>query len=77
MIIILGIAKDSPASRAGVQAGDIFRKLNGKSVETLPEVLAVVESSTIGQAIPLELMRGKNIVTVNITPAEFPKMRDE
>ncbi|MCX5964448.1 MAG: trypsin-like peptidase domain-containing protein [Cyanobacteria bacterium] len=76
-VIILGIAKDSPASRAGVQAGDIFRKLNGKSVETLPEVLAVVESSTIGQAIPLELMRGKNIVTVNITPAEFPKMRDE
>jgi len=76
-VIILGIAKDSPASRAGVQAGDIFRKLNGKSVETLPEVLALVESSTIGQAIPLELMRGKTVVTVNITPAEFPKMRDE
>ncbi len=76
-VIILGIAKDSPASRSGVQAGDIFRKLNGKSVETLAEVLAAVEASTIGQAIPLELMRGKTVVTVNITPAEFPKMRDE
>ncbi len=76
-VIILGIARDSPASRAGVQAGDIFRKFNGKSVETLAEVLAAVESSTIDQAIPLELMRGKTVITVNITPAEFPKMRDE
>lgn len=76
-VIILGIARDSPASRAGVQAGDIFRKLNGKSVETLAEVSAAVESSTIDQAIPLELMRGKTVVTVSITPAEFPKMQDE
>lgn len=76
-VIILGIAKDSPASKVGVQAGDIFRKLNGKPVETLPEVLAVVESSTIGQSIPLELMRGKTVITVNITPAEFPRMQED
>jgi S1-C subfamily serine protease len=71
-VIILGIAKDSPASRAGVQAGDIFRKIKGKSVETLAQILAVVESSTIGETVPLELMRGKEVVTVNVTLAEFP-----
>ena len=76
-VIILGISKDSPASRSGVQTGDIFRKLNGKSVETIAEVSAIVESSTIGQAIPLEVMRGKNVVTIDITPAEFPKKQDE
>ena len=76
-VIILGIAKDSPASRSGVQTGDVFRKLNGKSVETIAEVLAIVESSTIGQALPLEVMRGKNVVTIDITPAEFPSKQDE
>jgi S1-C subfamily serine protease len=70
-VIILGIAKDSPASRAGVQAGDIFRKIKGKSAETLDQILAVVESSTIGETIPLELMRGKEVVTLNVTLAEF------
>ncbi len=71
-VIILGIAKDSPASRAGVQAGDIFRKIKGKPVETLAQILAVVERSTIGETIPLELMRGKEVVTLNVTLAEFP-----
>jgi S1-C subfamily serine protease len=70
-VIILGIAKDSPASRAGVQAGDIFRKIKGKPVETLDQILAVVESSTIGETVPLELMRGKEVVTLNVTLAEF------
>ncbi len=71
-VIILGIAKDSPASRAGVQAGDIFRKIKGKPVDTLAQILAVVESSTIGETVPVELMRGKEVVTLNVTLAEFP-----
>jgi S1-C subfamily serine protease len=76
-VIILGIAKDSPASRAGVQAGDIFRKIKGKSVETLAQILAVVESSTIGETVPLELMRGKEVVTIDVTLAEFPSQPAE
>jgi S1-C subfamily serine protease len=41
-------------------------------VETLAQILAVVESSAIGETVPLELMRGKEVVTVNVTLAEFP-----
>jgi S1-C subfamily serine protease len=72
-VIILGIAQDSPASRANLQPGDIFRKVKGQSVASVAEVLAVVESSTIGDLVPLELLRGKDVVTIEVKLAELPK----
>lgn len=76
-VIILGIAKDSPASRAGVQAGDILLKIQGQSVTTVAEVLSKVENSTVGQALPLELLRGKETLTIAVTLAEFPNQTEE
>lgn len=76
-VIILGIAKDSPASRAGVQAGDILLKIQGQPVTTVAEVLSKVEISTVGQALPLELLRGKETLTIAVTLAEFPNQTEE
>ncbi len=72
-VIILGIAKDSPAAKADLQPGDIFKKIQGSPVQSSSEVQAKVEASTIGQPLPIEILRNGQTLTLDIRPAEFPK----
>ena len=72
-VIILGIAKDSPASKANLQPGDIFKKIDGKSIETSTDVQSKVEASQIGQPLTIEILRDSKILSLELRPAEFPK----
>lgn len=46
--LIVKIEKDSPAEKAGLQAGDIIQKVNGKGVtaHTMPRMIAVMPADT-------------------------------
>ncbi len=72
-VIILGIAKDSPASKANLQPGDIFKKIDGKPIETSTDVQSKVEASQIGQLLTIEILRDGKILSLELSPAEFPK----
>ena len=72
-VIILGIAQDSPASKANIQPGDIFKKIDGKSIETTLDVQSKVEASQIGQPLTIEILRDGKILSLELRPAEFPK----
>ena len=72
-VIILGIAKDSPASKANLQPGDIFKKINEKSIETSTDVQSKVEASQIGQPLTIEILRDGKTLSLELRPAEFPK----
>ena len=72
-VIILGIAKDSPASKANLQPGDIFKKIDGKPIETSTDVQSKVEASQIGQPLTIEILREGNLISLELRPAEFPK----
>jgi S1-C subfamily serine protease len=75
-VIILGIAKDSPAAKADLQPGDIFKTIQGQAVQSSSEVQAKVEASTIGQPLPIEILRDGKIMAIELRPAEFPKQDD-
>lgn len=72
-VIILGVAKDSPALKANLQPGDIFKKIDGKSIETSTDVQSKVEASQIGQPLTIEILRNGNSLSLELRPAEFPK----
>ena len=72
-VIILGIAKDSPASKANLQPGDIFKKINEKSIGTSIDVQSKVEASQIGQPLTIEILRDGKTLSLELRPTEFPK----
>ncbi len=76
-VIILGIAKDSPAAKANLQPGDIFKTIQGKAVVSSSEVQAKVEASAIGQPLPIEILREGKTIRLDIRPGEFPSQQDE
>ncbi|WP_442923267.1 HhoA/HhoB/HtrA family serine endopeptidase [Microcoleus sp. A2-D3] len=71
-VLVLGIAKDSPAAQAGIRVADVIKKINGAEVSDAGSVQQIVEKSTVGSDMQLELNRGGQPVTVAVKAGAFP-----
>jgi len=71
-VLVLGVAKDSPASQAGVRVADVIKKINGAEVSDAGSVQQIVEKSTVGSNMQLELNRGGQPVSVAVKAGAFP-----
>lgn len=71
-VLILGIAKDSPAAQAGVRLADVIKKINGTEVTDAGSVQQIVENSKVGNDLQLELSREGKPVTVAVKAGAFP-----
>ncbi|MCY7382674.1 MAG: PDZ domain-containing protein, partial [Microcoleus sp. CAN_BIN18] len=74
-VLVMGVAKDSPASQAGVRVADVIKKINGSEVSDAASVQQIVEKSTVGKDMQLELIRGGQPVTVAVKAGDFPAVQ--
>ncbi|MDR3641493.1 MAG: RIP metalloprotease RseP [Humidesulfovibrio sp.] len=61
------VLPESPAMRADIRAGDNVLKVNGRSITFWDDLTQQVQASE-GNAITLEIKRGKEVVTATVTP---------
>jgi Do/DeqQ family serine protease len=71
-VVIFGVAKGSPAAAAGMKRGDVIVKMNGQDVKTADEVQAIVDRTTVGQVVKVDVNRSGQNVTLDVRPDEFP-----
>ena len=71
-VVIVGIARPSPAASAGLKAGDVIQTVNGRSIKTADDVQQAIEASKIGTSLPIQVNRNGQNVTLSISPASFP-----
>ena len=71
-ILIAKIARNSPAAQGGMKPGDVLKKVGGKSVENAEQVQQIVEGSTIGSDLSIEVNRNGQSVTITVKPGAFP-----
>jgi Do/DeqQ family serine protease len=71
-VLIIGVAPNSPAQRAGLQPGDIIRKVAGQPVKSAGEVQKQVESSQVGGALEVEVARQGRVQAFQVRPGAFP-----
>jgi S1-C subfamily serine protease len=71
-VLIVQIAKNSPAFQAGLKPGDIILKVGEAKVETATDVQEQVELSRIGQTLQLEIDRQQKTEIIAIRPGAFP-----
>jgi serine protease Do len=55
--LVTGVARGSPAERAGVRRGDLISKAAGHAVNTARDVFGIVERATPGEDLALEVWR--------------------
>jgi serine protease Do len=72
-VVVGRVFDDSPASRAGLQAGDIVTALGGKSVKTRRELQTVVARLPLHRPIDVTLLRDGKAMVVPVTIEEQPK----
>jgi len=64
-----GVRDDSPASKAGLKAGDKIVKMAGRDVKNVYDYTYALGEMKAGQEYEVEIVRGSERLTLKITPA--------
>jgi serine protease Do len=84
-VMIGGVLADSPASQAGLRAGDLLVRLNGTPVdvrfdEQMPDFMSLVTSLPLGKEVAAVVRRNGGEKTLRLVPVErgeiFPKQQE-
>jgi serine protease Do len=69
--LVANVEKNSPAARAGLQAGDVIRSANGKAIIASGDLPSIVGLSAPGDKLQMEVWRGgkKLQITAQLAPA--------
>ena len=71
-VVILGIARNSPAARSGLRLGDVILAMNGREIREADEVQQLVEETAVGDAIAMTLNRNGQTVELSVRPGNYP-----
>lgn len=72
-VIIAKVEKDSPAEKAGMQAGDVILEVAGEKISNVARFRIAVATAKIGAKLPMKLLRAGKEKQINITPSAFPE----
>jgi S1-C subfamily serine protease len=63
--MVSAMAADTPAARAGIHVRDLVQAVDGRSVESMGEVTAVVQSREPGATVVVDLRRGGRTMEIS------------
>jgi serine protease Do len=69
--IVSQVTPDSPASRAGLQRGDVLRELNGKKIANGGALQVAVSQTAPGSSLQLGILRNGKPETLKVTVGEY------
>ncbi|MCC5635877.1 trypsin-like peptidase domain-containing protein [Nostoc sp. CHAB 5844] len=71
-VIILGVAPNSPASRAGLRPGDIIDSINSVSIQDIRQVQQQVETTKVGDVMQITINRNGKKQAIAIRTVALP-----
>jgi S1-C subfamily serine protease len=70
-LIVVSVDQDGPAGKAGLLIGDVVLELNGQSVHR-PDRVRPILAELVDKTIPLRILRGGVLATLELTVGEKP-----
>ncbi|MCI6332633.1 MAG: PDZ domain-containing protein, partial [Desulfovibrio piger] len=65
--LVASVLDGEPAAKAGIEAGDVITKVNGKSVEDASALLRAIAAHKPGTSVSLDVWRNGKAVTLDVT----------
>ena len=75
--VILEVIPDSPAEKAGLEAGDIIEAINGQEVENSQEIIEAITGMEPGEEISITVEREGESIELNATLGEHPEVENQ
>jgi serine protease Do len=72
--LVADVAKDGPASRAGIERGDVIVMFDHRAVQDEHELPEMVAQTAIGSSVPIEVIRAGKSITLD---AKVAPMKSE
>ena len=69
--LVGAVTKGQPASKAGVEPGDVILEFNGKPIKNRDELVATVVATRPGTAVPVKVLRDRQERTLTLTVGEL------
>ena len=64
--LVASVGEKSPADKAGIKAGDIILKFDGKKIKTMRTLPKVVANTKVGKIVKIEIWRNKKLISKNL-----------
>ena len=74
--LVRSVNPGGPASKGGLQPGDVIVEYNGRPVQKRDELVSMVVATKPGTAVPVKVIRDKKDVTLTITVDELDLDRE-
>ncbi len=72
-IRVAAVFRNTPASRAGLRAGDVILRISGQPISTSHDLLRALLSKPIGATLELEVRRGRQTLRLPVTTDRMPE----
>jgi serine protease Do len=69
--LVVQVDKDTPASKAGIEPGDVIVEFNGKMVANRDDLIRMVTGTKPGTTVPVKILRDKKERNLSITIEEL------
>jgi serine protease Do len=69
--LVASVTPDGPAAKAGIQAGDVVTKFDGKEIDEMRRLPRVVAETPIDKAVPIEVWRKGKKVALQVKVGEL------
>ena len=74
-LIVISTVPQGPADSAGIMLGDTLLTLDGKPLAEVDDLKAALNGDRIGKPVTVSLIRGGQILSVDVTVGERPRDR--
>ncbi|MFM7083698.1 MAG: Do family serine endopeptidase [Hyphomicrobium sp.] len=75
--LVSAVTPDSPASKAGLQPGDVILKFDGKDITTMRGLPRLVAQAPIGKSVDIEIQRSGNKKTLQVSVGQIEEEEDK
>ena len=74
--MIASVAENSPSDKAGIKEGDIILEFNGKKINEMKELPAIVAKTEVGKNVQVIIWRNKKELTKNVVLGRLETSED-
>jgi S1-C subfamily serine protease len=72
-VVVVEVMPGSPADRGGIRPCDLIERVGKTAVDNPSEVQVAVDQGRVGEALSVQIQRGKRPMELRLQPAELPR----